>query len=673
MTSVLAGLAVCAVTALAQPTTPAPPEAPKEITLDDLPAPLKLGVRADRLREQRPVVPIVVVVPDAASYVEAVAHWTPEAYYPVLIFDGSMQSLEDIARFVRGFAPKSVVRWSHKVDGKPAPWPTAAKEKADLVERALARSWGVPAETHTHKALIDQWKKAGLSPPGLVVAGTDDPAWTAALALASGHAQPIIWVGCKQGVGGVMSPAEADALESVIEQAAEKTGLAWKGLGDDLDAIALCLNCPAKMTLVAGGPDGNDGKRPAVKPGDEAATTDRIGRFSSPADHSVRWAWASQVFGAERQAAYRAMCSLFIQPNAAWLFDGYGTGKPWSDWDCTSAAQQLEKAGYKTIVDDTPHQGRADWRARAGAPLDAGLVFVNSKGECFYFDLEPGRGRPGDTPLMNVPTIVHFVHSWSLQYPSGRETVGGRWIDNGAYCYFGSVHEPFLTAFVPTPLAAARLAGSAPWCAVGRVDGQPMWRLACVGDPLMTLGPPAKRLEGEKAKLSLEGAEDIEAEFKSSAKAENFGVAIRLMTMLGEDAKAARLSAAIAGDQPEKFTPDVALASLFPLARSGKADVLAAAYAKLDEKTAADSYLKDALWLGTLAELSKTTSKELLTVLRKNLRVDQAGRDALDLFPAWQRVFGKPAAVRMLTEVRDTITEPKKREEIVEALKGLKE
>lgn len=671
LASAFAALALCGLV-VAQTAEVASAKAVNVVALDDLPAPLRLGVRADKLREQRPVIATVVIVPDHASFIEAVARWGPEGYYPVLISDGSIQSLEDVARFVRGFAPEKIVRWSFKADGKPASFPGAAKERAALIDRAVARSWGIQAESPSQKDLIEHLKKLGVVPPGIVVANPADPAWTAALALAAGHGQPVVWVECKQGVGEAFAAQALENLAASIEQGAEKTGLSWKGLGDDLDAVALCLNCPAKTNLIPGGPDGNDKRRPPVKAGDTAATTDRIGRHATPADHSKRWAWASQIFGAERQAAYRAMSALFIQPKSAWLFDGYPNTKPWSEFDCTRAGEALEKVGYKVVVDDTPRQGRADWRARASTPLSAGLVFVNSKGECGYFDLEPGRASPGDTPLLNVPAIVCFVHSWSLQYPQVRETVGGRWIDNGAYCYFGSVHEPYLGAFVPTPMAAARLAGSAAWGAACRADDGPMWRLACIGDPLMTLGPPAKRAAGEKAKLPLESAEDVEAQFKTDLKAGSFEVAIRLATMLGRDADAARVAAALASDEPKKFTGGVALASIYPLARTGRVETLITAYSKLDDKVAADPYLRDALWLATMGELSRTTSKEMLTLLRKNLRVDQSGRDALDLFTPWERVFGRPEALRLLTEVRDSIAEPRKREEIEAALKGMK-
>ena len=70
-----------------------------------------LGRRAGALLATRPVIRTVVIVPDPASYAEAVARWTPMAMFPVLIDDGSWAAQEDIARFVRGFQPESVVRW----------------------------------------------------------------------------------------------------------------------------------------------------------------------------------------------------------------------------------------------------------------------------------------------------------------------------------------------------------------------------------------------------------------------------------------------------------------------------------------------------------------------------------------------------------------------------------
>ena len=638
-------------------TTPAPPQV---VNVDALPPAARLGVRSALLREQIPVVPVVVIVPDARSYLEAVARWTPKARFPVLIEDGSVPSTEDIARFVRGFAPVSVVRWSYKPEGGEA-WPKDAAARRTLVEGSLARAWELKAGA-TQAEMIERWKAMGVVPPGIVIANIDDAAWPAGLALSAGHAEPLAWVSCKQSVGGTLTPQEGDALVASVEAAAEATGLKWRALGDDLDAVALCLNSPAKILLTPGQPLGLG---PGVSKSDDVcATTDRVGRQGG--SKTGRWGWASQIFGAERQAAYSAMCALFLSIERAWLFDGFPDGKPWVEWDCTAAAKELERLGIKTTVDDLPRGGRADWRARTSTPLDADLALINTRGECWFFDLAPGQGRPGDTPLLLRPAIVHMVHSWSMQYPNERGTVGGRWIIAGAYAYFGSVEEPYLGAFLQTPLVAARLGSGFAWGAACRNEMLPLWRLACIGDPLIARGPRPARLEA--AALPLEGAvyvrdqvaEAVKAAGASGGKGDVFGRPLRMLTMLGEDAKVAEFAAALARDTPAQFTLDVAVASMYSLARAGRHDMLGKAFAMLDEPTARDANLRDALWIGSIGALTTTQDRELLKQLRRTLRTEQPERDAADLAPAYARVFGKPAALEMLQEVRAGMKDAKR-------------
>ena len=59
---------------------------------------------------------------------------------------------------------------------------------------------------------------------------------------------------------------------------------------------------------------------------DHFALTDYRGRLEGKEVPGPRWAWVGQVHGGARDAAYRAMCALFLDANNAWVFDGYGPG-----------------------------------------------------------------------------------------------------------------------------------------------------------------------------------------------------------------------------------------------------------------------------------------------------------------------------------------------------------
>ena len=706
---------------------------PPATETDKLPPAVRLGVRVENVRRQRLVVPTVVVVTDPASYIEAVAGWGPRAYYPVLIDDGTPGAAEDIARFVRGFSPERVVRWSSGL--APAPSDMIRRER---VESALTRAWAMPEEGDVPDSLIAWFGQMGLVPPGVVVADAGDPAWPAALALAAGRGQPIVWVrirggnvqptkaGAKpviwtrvrRGVNSAMPMGDAAALARAIEAGCRRTGLTWQGLGDDLDAVTICMNCPAKVRgggggggdkaflamtdvigrTVAGGSDTQPRRQDATAPGDaprrlEAtapgdaprrqdatapggaprrleATAPEKGSAVPGTGFGGRWAWAGQVFGNEAQSAYRSMCALFLEPERAWLFDGYPDDEPWSRWDVTEAGRVLEGAGLEVEVHDRPSDGERAWRVASTHPVDAGLVMVNSKGNRNFFDLKQGRGRCGDVPVLERPAMVYFVHSWSANRPADRTTVAGRWIERGAYAYVGSVHEPYLQAFVPTPAVARRLLAPAPWGAATRTDRGPPWKIAVIGDPLITLGPKAPR---QKVVLPIDGAADLHDALKSALDAGDFAGAVRTLTMLGRDDDAARLVRSLLKEKPETVTDPLAALAIMPVFRAGgpvreRTETLIRLYALLTPEHAEDGVLRDALWHACWLELSIGERVDLADLLRNQMRPDQIVRDALDVAGAVRRLYGRDAALAMLRGVRDGLPAGKDRDDLEKAM-----
>ncbi|MDP1661803.1 MAG: hypothetical protein Q8L55_07790, partial [Phycisphaerales bacterium] len=111
----------------AQPPAAAPsPQAP------DVPA--ALGQRIAAARAQTIAASTLVIVPDEASYLAAIALWhTPSpdhngarTLFPILIDDGTLPCHEDLARFARAFKPAYTVRFTAKGDapaGGPPPPP----------------------------------------------------------------------------------------------------------------------------------------------------------------------------------------------------------------------------------------------------------------------------------------------------------------------------------------------------------------------------------------------------------------------------------------------------------------------------------------------------------------------------------------------------------------------
>ncbi|MEX2220061.1 MAG: hypothetical protein WD749_15020, partial [Phycisphaerales bacterium] len=386
------------------------------MTMEDLPPQVRLGVRAEGVRRAWPVAPVVVLVPDEGSYLRAVEGWTLKSRYPVLIDDGSAAAREDIGRFVRAFAPERVVRWAaREAGGTPAPLPGDGPARQAMIEAAVRKVWAQVSPVSPPKdqaGQIEAWVKTGVPPPGVVVADDADPAWPAALALSVGRAQPIVWIKTDRGVSGAYEPLRFGHLAEAVEAGTEKLGLTWRGLGDQVDAVTLCLNSPSKV-------------KASGSAGEVLATTDLVGRLakeaggtpapqglqSNPRELGERWAWAGQVFGDGPRSAYMAMCALFLSPRSAWVFDGYESADPWGQFDGTAAGEHLRKAGLEVVVEDEPRQGERQWRVQTAGGLGAGLVLVNTHGMGDQFNLRPGVCRSGDVPMLRVPAAVHFVHS----------------------------------------------------------------------------------------------------------------------------------------------------------------------------------------------------------------------------------------------------------------------
>jgi hypothetical protein len=517
---------------------------------------LKLGMRVRQVQAKLAVAPVVVIVRDTTSYVEAVGMWRLTVRFPVLIDDGTPNARENIARFVRGFKPEKVLRYASKT-------PDRSNGVADpaAVESAVGRAWSMAPATETktfdRAAVIAEWKALQLTPPGVVVAAVDDPAWTAALALSAGRGQPIFWTASTRRLDAAFTVAEVEKLEKSIETFAEGTGYSWKGLGDDLEAVTLCT---AMQQTIAGTAVG------------VMATTDRIGR---QAPGPKRWAWGSQISGSTAGSAYRAMTALFLPTTAkdAWIFDSYPDSPGWNAYAGKATEDALKALGWSVKGVRTPSGGIDAWRQEIAKPIDATMIFVNTKGEKHQFHLASGTGTLADVPFLNVPSVVNFVHSYSAQFVGTRETLAGRWLDRGAAGYVGSVDEPQLSGFVPTPAVAARLAAGIPLAAAARYDDAPPHKITIIGDALWTLGGIAIPKAPPAAIPSMEGAVDLSEEVKGLIRSD-LAEGVWLLVMLGRDADASRLAAALATTEAGQWNAAAAVAGASSLFRTGRANEL---------------------------------------------------------------------------------------------------
>ena len=436
----------------------------------------------NRLGPTRAVVDVLCLAPDVPTYLEAVASWDRGHYFPVLLDDP-----ETALRFARAFRPGRIVRLParERPIPPPAPWAEAVA--------AVGRSWAEPDAGLAGALPGDAFPKGmGPTPPGVVLSAPDSPSLAGAVALAAGRFQPLIRWEPKKTRADILSPEDADRLATELEAAVEVLAPRYARLGDDCDFLTLAGDWPdrynARDRLYA--PN-------RALPAGTAAFDDLIGRAGEQGLR--RWAFTGRLGGDATASIYRAMCSLFLRPRSALLFNGYEEDKaPWGDFEMTNAAIRLarnvpvqERAG--------PASGSpAGWHKGFGPLGGYDLLLINSHGHPTVFNLRGGPAQTADVP-MTVPAAVLMIHSFSAADPEDPGTIAGRWLANGAFLYFGSLNEPFLDAFRTPTLLADLLASGLPFGAAARMGstespfGFP-WRLQFLGDPLYRLTRPARRI-----------------------------------------------------------------------------------------------------------------------------------------------------------------------------------
>ena len=166
----------------------------------------------------------------------------------------------------------------------------------------------------------------------------------------------------------------------------------------------------------------------------------------------------------------RAMSVLFLQPSSALLWNTYGGGKPWSNYTMGTAVDRLRQIfpGSGSIVHRAGKQADLMSWHRAIDPLNRfGLILMNSTGGPRHFTITGGPGRASDLPS-GIPAAVSTIHSFSAADPTDPQTIAGRWLDQGAFVYYGSMNEPYVDAFRCPRLIAELITAEVPLAAALR-------------------------------------------------------------------------------------------------------------------------------------------------------------------------------------------------------------
>ena len=414
----------------------------------------------------RQVVDQVCLVPDLATFFEAISRWDRASFYPILIEDA-----ESTLRFLRAFHPSRIVR----IAATPRPIrPGQTWSAANSSVRASWREPGSAALADEPPLVVRPPESLGLTPPGLVLSHPDAPMLAGAVALAAGRFQPLVRLESGQKSRQTLPIDEFQTFDQVVTDAVARVTPSYGGLGDDCDFLTVAGDYPYRY---------HDSK------GEVEAVDDALGR----GEGGNRWAYAGRLLGDPAQSVYRAMCSLFLQPDSASFFNGYDEStQPWASYSTRGASLRLSGT-MSTKNHGGPLDGTvAGWFAAFDPENRSSLVWVNSHGSPSIFHLQDVEACTADIPR-TVPSAVVMIHSFSAVDPADPTTIAGRWLSNGAFVYFGSINEPFLQAFRTPTLVVDLLVEHLPLVAVLRNTavepyGGP-WRLEYLGDPLFRIKP----------------------------------------------------------------------------------------------------------------------------------------------------------------------------------------
>lgn len=628
---------------------------------------MQMGLRSFQVSMRIMVIDKVVLVPDAATYLDEISRWNLRGRWPVLIEDDFYTPM-----FVRAFKPSKVIRRA-SVGAMPA----TLDEQQALAKHAITQAWTVPGSDANPRNPAEAFASARFEPLGIVFASMSDPAWTAGVALAAGRGQVLSWLdGPFDPPSATMNPQQFQDLSARIEDAARKTTLGYSALGDAIDAVTICRTLPAKAQVPPGAqwapPVGSNGK-----PGEPVAVTDALCRI--PDGH--RWAIAGWIFGSEVRCAYMAMCSLYLSPRSVWMINTYETDGDWGRYAMTDAVTVLKGEGYDTADFSGPQASAVSWLNMLMGGFKPDVLYMNTMGNMDFFKMWPAtQCYPEDVAMLQRPMAMHLIHSWSLTSAESRETVGGRWLEHGVYAYVGSVFEPYLIAFVPPSVVAARMASLIPFLVASRWCDGPIdaaWRVTLIGDPLMVIPPPSTPRQPRMEPAAFQAAKG-ESDVKESARAaliatkttgaaSDYARALGDVVKTGDDSMAEQLwsVAATKGDAAAAACAPIALGPLF---RQRKNEAFLAAYRMIPSPTPID---QDMLWHLWTQQLSSIKDRAVLEWFVKQVRPVRPAVDLSRLAPEIKRVAGVDAAREAVGSWVARTIDAESRQRINELLSGL--
>ncbi len=599
---------------------------------------ITLGRRVAQVQQSVEVLDRVVLVPDAATYVDELARWSPRGRWPVLFEDDHFAPM-----FIRRFQPARIVRRA-AVEGRPV-------SRAAL-ESIVVAAWGGDPDGESASEVFG---RRGHTPPGVVITSTNDPAWTAGVALAAARGQPLAWL--DEPFGHPNQTLEADRfadLQRAVQRRVAESGYPYAGLGDAIETITLCRAVSGRVQV---------GRGPG--PSEIRAVTDLLGRGPS----GRRYAFTGWIFGDEVRSAYTAMCSLFGQRNRFLLYDTYAEPQIIRVYGMSEASGLLAARGFEVTTHEVPDTTLQRWLSGLVKGFTADVLVMNSSGNAGNFALADQRGYCGDVPTLNVPLALHFTHSFSLRSPENRGTIGGQWLRHGVYAYIGSVDEPTLSGFIPPKFFIDRCASLVPFLIAGRKwDDSPAWKINTLGDPLMICRPPMlgplRRVPAPDDTGGLELREHVKTLMRKAAEegtAQAIAETVTTLDLIGQDSVAIRMwQLAVQQGVPGAAAPG----AMGPLFRAGLTDELVRAAEALPDR---DEFDVDMLWHHLTPRL-RVADERALRLLEATIRSCQSHADLERLAPHLTATFGAARTRAAIGRELDRTTNARRRRDLQKLL-----
>jgi hypothetical protein len=420
----------------------------------------------------------IYIAPDLGTYLFAISMWDADTTFPVF--------MDKDDRYTQKFADAYA-------DGGNIEYVEMPKYKAGRISEALAyktlyAAWGPETLDDLKKKKIgrDEIKQrlAELdhTPEGIVITNVKDAEFAGGIALAAGHKQIMDFYSTKHKLRREIDYAKIhitvdqketirNDLISLIEswgyQYIDHTGINYITLAMDIahaykrDKDYLSIDDAINRTSI-------EGTQKTLR------LNDRTRKYYDC------FAYVGRLLEVTPYASvYQGMCPLFLPIKSVYFASG---------WDgliidnCKKAAE-IFKSKIAATVSGADIKS---WKKHMKDKGEFSFVWVNAKGTPYVWN-----GKKVDDLVDSVPVVVYFAHSFSAKNPLLKDTIAGRWLLNGAYIYYGSIDEPYASAFnIPSNVANSIVYRKDPFGKAFQFKMTlpgPMskpWKLIYIGDPL---------------------------------------------------------------------------------------------------------------------------------------------------------------------------------------------